>query len=83
MAQKKSPELPARERRALCGICPAGCGVVVTYDDEGRIANVRPDESSELGVICKLGEHSAEIVYSKYRILYPLRRNGEKGTYDF
>lgn len=83
MGLKKSDELTARESRALCGICPAGCGVVVTYDDRGRIANVRPDESAELGVICKLGEHSAEIVYSKDRILYPLRRNGEKGTYDF
>jgi anaerobic selenocysteine-containing dehydrogenase len=83
MELKKADDLPARERRALCGICPAGCGVVVTYDDRGRIATVRPDESAELGVICKLGEHSAEIVYSKDRILYPLRRNGEKGTYDF
>jgi anaerobic selenocysteine-containing dehydrogenase len=83
MELKKADDLPARERRALCGICPAGCGVVVTYDDRGKIANVRPDESSELGVICKLGEHSAAIVYSKDRILYPLRRNGEKGTYDF
>ena len=53
--QKKSDELTARECRALCGICPAGCGVVVTYDNRGRIANVRPDESAELGVICKLG----------------------------
>ena len=81
--KKKSDDLTARECRALCGICPAGCGVVVTYDDRGRIANVRPDENAELGVICKLGEHSAEIVYSKDRVLYPLRRNGEKGTYDF
>lgn len=81
--KKKSDDLTARECRALCGICPAGCGVVVLYDDRGRIANVRPDESAELGVICKLGEHSAEIVYSKDRVLYPLRRNGEKGTYDF
>ncbi|MEA1992219.1 MAG: molybdopterin-dependent oxidoreductase [Thermodesulfobacteriota bacterium] len=56
---------------------------MVTYDDEGRLVEVRPDESSELGVICKLGEHSAEIVYSKDRILYPLQRTGEKGSYDF
>ena len=83
MMLKKAYNLPARERRALCGVCPAGCGVVVTYDDEGRLAEVRPDESSEVGVICKLGEHSAEIVYSKDRILYPLRRTGEKGSYDF
>lgn len=73
----------ARERRALCGICPAGCWVVVTYDHEGRIDKVRPDEDSDFGVICKLGEHSAEIVYSKDRLLYPMRRKGPKGTYEF
>lgn len=72
-----------RERRALCGICSAGCGVIVTYDDEGRIASVRPDENSELGIICKLGERTPEIVYSKDRVLYPLRRVGEKGTFEF
>lgn len=71
------------ERRALCGICPAGCWVVVTYDEEGRIHQVRPDESSSFGVICRLGEHSAEIVYSKDRLLYPMRRKGPKGTYEF
>lgn len=83
MKPKKSADLTTRTRRALCGICSAGCGVVVTYDDTGRIAKVEPDESSELGIICKLGEHSPEIVYSKDRVLYPLRRVGEKGTYEF
>lgn len=34
-------------------------------------------------MICKVGEHSPEIVYSKDRILHPLRRHGQKGNYDF
>jgi cysteine desulfurase NifS len=71
------------EQRALCGICPAGCWIIVTYDSEGRMKSVRPDESSSFGVICKLGEHSPEIVYSKDRLQYPMRRNGPKGTYEF
>jgi cysteine desulfurase NifS len=71
------------EKRTLCGICPAGCWVIVTYDKEGRIDKVRPDESSDFGIICKLGEYSADIVYSQDRLLYPLRRNGPKGTYEF
>jgi cysteine desulfurase NifS len=73
----------AREVRQICGICPAGCWVLVTYDHEGRIDSVRPDTSSPLGMICKLGEHSREIVYSRDRLLYPMRRKGPKGTYDF
>jgi cysteine desulfurase NifS len=71
------------EKRALCGICPAGCWVIVTYDGDGRIASVRADETSELGIICKLGEHSADIVYSADRLRYPMRRKGPKGTFEF
>jgi anaerobic selenocysteine-containing dehydrogenase len=72
-----------RERRGLCGICAAGCGIIVTYDDEGRIAGVRADDDSELGIICKLGERTPEIVYSEDRVLYPLKRVGPKGAYEF
>ena len=71
------------ERRALCGICSAGCGVIVAYDDHGRIVSVRPDEDAEIGIICRLGEASPEIVYSSDRVLYPLRRAGPKGTHAF
>lgn len=71
------------EKRALCGICPAGCWVIITYDRQGGIDKVRPDEGSPFGVICKLGEHSADIVYSKDRLQYPMKRKGPKGTYEF
>lgn len=83
MGQKKSSDYSNKERRALCGICPAGCWVVVTYNNQGRISKVRADESSELGMICKLGEHSSDIVYSEHRLRYPMRRRGSKGTFDF
>jgi cysteine desulfurase NifS len=72
-----------QEMRVLCGICPAGCWVIVSYDEAGKIAKVRADETSTHGVICKLGEHSADIVYSSDRLLYPMRRKGPKGTHDF
>ena len=75
--------LSSNYRRALCGICPAGCPVIVTYDRQGRLAAVRADESSALGIICKLGKHAPEIVYSEHRLRHPLRRKGPKGDYDF
>ena len=71
------------EKRALCGICPAGCWVKVTYDKEGKLNEVRPDDSSPLGMICTLGQHSKDIVYSKDRIKYPLKRKGPKGSFEF
>ncbi len=69
-------------RKSLCGICPAGCWVEVALED-GRIVDIRPDKSHSLGTICKLGEHAPQIVYSKDRLRYPLRRKGPKGTYEF
>lgn len=72
-----------RQRRALCGICPAGCWVKVTYDSAGKICKVEPDEDSELGMICDLGRQSPQIVYSPDRLRYPLLRNGPKGRYEF
>lgn len=72
-----------RQRRALCGICPAGCWVKVTYDSEGRMCEVQPDEDSELGMICELGRQSPQIVYSPDRLRHPLLRTGPKGRYEF
>ena len=74
---------PGKERQALCGICPAGCWVIVTYDQAGQIAAVRADEGTPFGIICTLGVHSPEIVYSENRLRYPLKRKGPKGTYAF
>ena len=74
----------AREKRGICGICSAGCWIVAGYDEDGRIVHVRPDEEgSGMGIICPLGEHSPDIIYSEHRLLHPLRRKGEKGGYSF
>lgn len=73
----------ANKRRGICGVCPAGCWVVVSYDDDNKIASVQADENSPLGMICKLGERSPEIIYSKERLRHPMRRVGPKGTYKF
>jgi anaerobic selenocysteine-containing dehydrogenase len=54
--------LQPNEKSGMCGICSAGCGVVVSYDQEGRIAAVRADGASPFGMICRVGEHSPEII---------------------
>lgn len=75
--------LAENERRAICGICPSGCWVIVTYDSQGRLAEVRADETSPAGMICRLGAHAPEIVYAPERLRSPLKRNGTKGSYEF
>ncbi|MFW5874880.1 MAG: hypothetical protein ACOCUC_01455, partial [bacterium] len=63
--------LSSGEKRGICGICSAGCWIVAQYDENGRIVGVRPDEDSEMGILCKLGEHSPDIIYSENRLRYP------------
>jgi cysteine desulfurase NifS len=75
--------LPKNEKRAICGICSAGCWVRVKYDDHGRIAAVKPDETSPYGMLCRAGQAAPDVVYSPQRLLYPMRRKGPKGTFDF
>ena len=76
---------PAETRtweRGLCGICPSCCAVRVEKTD-GRIGRVVPDKDSPMGYICKLGVHSADIVYADARLRYPMKRVGKKGGYEF
>ncbi len=49
----------------------------------GRLVEIRADDTHTLGMICRRGEHAPEIVYSRHRILHPLRRVGPRGSYDF
>ena len=70
------------QQDTICGICPAGCWVNATLED-GRLTHVRAQEDHPLGMICKLGQHSPEMVYSEHRLRHPLRRVGKKGSYDF
>lgn len=50
---------------------------------EGRLLAVEPQADSPLGMLCRIGRHSPQIVHDPDRLLYPLRRTGAKGNYDF
>ena len=69
-------------KKGLCGICPAGCWVEVSLRD-GKLVDIRADRSHPLGMICRRGDHAAEIIYSEHRLRYPMRRTGPKGTHQF
>ena len=75
---KTAPEI----RDGLCGICPAGCFVTATLED-GRLLAVEPQAGNPMGLLCRIGRHSPQIVHDPDRLLYPLRRTGPKGSYDF
>jgi len=48
----------------------------------GKLVDIRQDDSHTLGMICRRGKHAPEIVYSEHRIKYPMKRIGPKGTYE-
>jgi len=79
-AENDNPE--AEWKKGLCGICPAGCWVEVCLNN-GKLVDIRPDTSHTLGMICRLGQHAPEIVYSERRLKYPMKRVGPKGSYEF
>ena len=76
-------QLQKNERRALCGICPAGCWVIVTYDEDGEMASVRADESSPFGIICKLGDAFPGNRLFREPASLSIAPKGPKGTYEF
>ncbi len=69
-------------QKAICGICPAGCWVEVALK-KGKLVDIREDESHTLGAICHRGKRASEIIYSKGRLKYPMKRTGPKGSYEF
>ena len=69
-------------KSTICGICPAGCWVRAGMKD-GRLVEIEAEKGHPLGMICRRGEHAPEIVYSKNRLQYPMKRTGEKGKAQF
>jgi len=71
------------KKRGICGLCSAGCWIIAEYDDHGKIVKVSPEKKTPMGYICRIGEHSPDIVYSPDRLLYPMKRKGSRENYDF
>lgn len=53
------------------------------YLNAGRIERVVPWKEHPQGICCARGTHAAEVIYSPDRLLYPLKRVGDKGAANF
>jgi anaerobic selenocysteine-containing dehydrogenase len=67
---------------AICGVCPGGCGIIATLENE-RLIKVEPDKDVPYGNLCVRGRAAPEVVYSPDRLTTPLIRTGEKGRGEF
>ena len=75
-----------KQKFGICGLCfhSPGCGVIVHFDDENKIARLEPDPDAPMGkVLCPIAGSVREIVYSDNRLMHPLKRVGPKGTHQF
>jgi anaerobic selenocysteine-containing dehydrogenase len=65
--------------------CPSACSLEVELLDERTIGRVRgaKEQSYTLGVICEKVARYAERIHHPDRLLYPLKRNGKKGSGEF
>ena len=65
-----------REERSVCRYCPGACGMVLTVDDDGRLAKVRGDRDHLMsqGYACIKGLQAPEAANGDQRILRPLKR---------
>ncbi len=64
--------------------CPDTCSMITTVQD-GQAIDVRgnPDHPFTRGTLCGKVDKFLDRVYSLDRVLYPLRRVGEKGSGQF
>ncbi len=65
--------------KTTCKSCHGGCGVIVTVEN-GRIIHIEgdPDSLTE-GTMCPKGLSSIQQVYNPNRLLYPMKRVGDRG----
>jgi anaerobic selenocysteine-containing dehydrogenase len=69
-------------KKGLCGICPSGCGIEISMEEE-RLHRIKPMKGHPLGIVCTRGVHSEEIVYSPDRLKFPMKRIGDRGKGKF
>lgn len=74
------------KKQGICGLCfhSPGCGVIVHFDDQGKIDHLTPDKDAPMGKsLCPMAASARQIIYSNNRIKQPLKRKGPKGKLDF
>ena len=76
-------QMPSKTARSVCPHdCPSTCALDVELIDSRTIGRVRgaKDDPYTDGVICEKVARYAERIHHPDRLLYPLKRTGEKGA---
>ena len=62
-------------QRGVCGICPAGCWVEISFDSDGKISEVRADSNPNWG--CSVNWGRIHLKLYTHRIDYCTRYGAE------
>jgi len=67
-----------------CSMCPAECGLE-TWIKDGRLEKIYGNEEVPMnaGTCCAKGVAATQLIYSPYRLKYPMIRVGERGEGKF
>ena len=67
-----------RSAASICPYCAVGCGYYIEVED-GRPAGIRymPEHPASEGALCPKGNAVLDILNSRERLRYPLKRVGE------
>ena len=68
--------------KTTCRLCLVRCGMVVETDKAGKVKRITGDRSHPLskGYLCVKGNSSLDFALSPKRIIYPMKRLGERGS---
>lgn len=78
--------MAASVRRSVCALdCPDTCSLLIDLDGSGRGSKLRGDPAHPItrGFLCGKVAQYLEREYHPERLLYPMRRNGPKGSGQF
>jgi len=67
--------------RSVCQACHCECGVLV-HVQAGRVKKIKgdPDHPMNRGFVCIKGRAQPELLYHPDRVIYPMKRAGERGS---
>lgn len=66
---------------SLCQMCTTACGIIGHVED-GRLLKVtgNAEDPNSQGSVCAKGVAGPSVLYDPYRLLYPLKRVGARGS---
>ena len=73
--------MPLEKKHVVCSMCDLACSLEA-HVNNGRLEKLSgyADNLAMPNILCCKPVHASEWYYNKHRLLYPLKRTGERGS---